>query len=478
MHGQISIFDLTMRTYKIDKPVRLIELFAGIGSQAMALRDLGADFEHYRVVESDKYAVASYNAIHGTDFETTDIRKISGQDLGITDTGNYCYIMTYSFPCQDLSTAGRQRGMKKGSGTRSGLLWEVERLLNECRELPQVLLMENVPQVHSKANMPDFRKWIDFLTDKGYSNYWQDLNAKDYGVAQNRERCFMVSILGEWNYRFPQPVQLRRKIRDYLEDEADEKYYIDSEKAQKLIRQLVKNGSLRDDGDYEMGGSFNQRGKVHGGESICRTVLGSGHAGNEPKVLCCADMSVNSPHERTVGNCITAKDYGISNQRSLGNAVVELEREVLGSIYYKASEDFMRGLYHEARTVKAEQHDLAVVELDERRQQQMIVRSVGRNPENTSDRAAGSLTEQRLEPNSQGICNTLTSVQKDNMVLEKCSKYRIRKLTPLECWRLMGFSDEDFRRAEKVNSNTQLYRQAGNSIVKNVLVAIFSQMIN
>ena len=244
VEGQLSIFDLTLPAFKIDKPIRLIELFAGVGSQAMALRDLGADFKHYRVVEFDKYAIASYNAIHGTDFPTMDITQISGDDLGIVDTDKYCYIMTYSFPCQDLSVAGKQKGMQKGSGTRSGLLWEVERLLNEVENLPQVLLMENVPQVHSKANMPDFQKWIDFLESKGYSNYWQDLNAKNYGVAQNRNRCFMVSILGDYTYNFPNPIPLEKTMKDYLEDEVDEKYYINNEKAQKLIQKLIDNGTL------------------------------------------------------------------------------------------------------------------------------------------------------------------------------------------------------------------------------------------
>nr|DAS52314.1 MAG TPA: Cytosine specific methyltransferase [Caudoviricetes sp.] len=241
---QINIFDCLYPTFKIDKSIRLIELFAGIGSQAMALRDLGADFEHYKAVEFDHFAIASYNAIHYTDFPTMDITKIKGQDLGITDTDKYNYIMTYSFPCQDLSVAGKQKGMTKGSGTRSGLLWEVERLLNEVENLPQVLLMENVPQVHSEDNMPDFQKWIDFLTSKGYSNYWQDLNAKDYGVAQNRKRCFMVSILGEYNYKFPQPIQLKKTMKDYLEDEVEERYYINSEKAQKLIQELIDNETL------------------------------------------------------------------------------------------------------------------------------------------------------------------------------------------------------------------------------------------
>lgn len=183
--------------------IRLIELFAGIGSQAKALKKLGVEFEHWRVCEWDKYAIASYNAIHGTSFETSDITKITADELGITDTENHTYLLTYSFPCQDLSSAGKGKGMEKGSGTRSGLLWEVERLLNECSELPQVLLMENVPLVHGKKNKEHFDKWIEFLESKGYKNYWKDLNAKNYGIPQNRNRCFMVSTFGDKIYDFP-----------------------------------------------------------------------------------------------------------------------------------------------------------------------------------------------------------------------------------------------------------------------------------
>lgn len=374
---QLNIFDLTLPTYQVNKPIRLIELFAGIGSQAMALRDLGADFEHYRISEWEVNANRSYKAIHNSDnnmdysqkfkklkwlarvlYEygisvdgktqlTLEEIKNRGEkwckqtyndfranrnigsivnahalDLRITDTDKFCYIMTYSFPCQDLSVAGKQKGMTKGSGTRSGMLWEVERLLSECAELPEVLLMENVPQVHSKANTPDFQKWIDFLESKGYSNYWQDLNAKDYGVAQNRDRCFMVSLLGGWNYKFPQPIPLERKLKDYLEDVVDEKYYINNEKAQKLIQTLIENGTLQNDCDFEMDGNFNQRGKVHGEESICRTIMGGGsHCGNEPKVF--VDLSLNNPSKKTVSNCITREDRGISNQQSVGNGVVE-----------------------------------------------------------------------------------------------------------------------------------------------------------
>lgn len=287
VEGQMSLFDFTMEEFKIDKPIRLIELFAGVGSQAMAIRDLGVEFEHHRVVEFEKYAIASYNAIHGTDFPPLDITKISGADLGIEDTDKWCYIMTYSFPCQDLSVAGKGKGMTKGSGTRSGLLWEVERLLNEVEHLPQVLVMENVPMVHSADNMPDFKKWIEFLEGKGYSNWWQDLNAKEYGVAQNRDRTFMVSILGEWHYKFPKPIPLTKTMKDYLEDDVDEKYYINNEKAQKLIDTLLENGTILD----------RQR---------------------------CIDLTINEPREISVANCISARtDRGISNRCAEGSGVVE-----------------------------------------------------------------------------------------------------------------------------------------------------------
>ena len=252
IEGQMSIFDYSfedetpkeLSNYKINKPVRLIELFAGVGSQAMAMKRLGIPFSHYRVVEYDKYPVASYNRIHQTNFEPMDITKISGDDLGIVDTKHFTYLLTYSFPCQDLSVAGKGKGMTKGSGTRSGLLWEVERLLNEVENLPQVLLMENVPQVHGKKNIDDFNDWIAFLETKGYSNFWQDLNAKDYGVAQNRNRTFMVSILGQAKFEFPKPIELNKVMKNYLEEEVDEKYYVTSQKALDLIQRLKDEGGI------------------------------------------------------------------------------------------------------------------------------------------------------------------------------------------------------------------------------------------
>ena len=299
----MSMFDFKRQPVSITKPIRLIELFAGYGSQAMALKRIGAKFEHYRVVEFDKYAINSYNAVHGTNFTTMDITKVHADELAIEDTKHFTYLLTYSFPCTDLSVAGKQMGMSKGSGTRSGLLWEVERILTEIKdgngELPQILFMENVPQVHGKKNIDDFKKWLEFLESLGYTNYWQDLNAKNYGVAQNRNRCFMFSFLGNYSYSFPQPIPLTKRLKDYLEENVEEKYYINNEKAQKLIQTLIDNGTLPD-------------------------TIPKSRAEQSRAEQTCVDGTICEPGRRKVANCIKARyDAGISNLRSEGNCVVE-----------------------------------------------------------------------------------------------------------------------------------------------------------
>lgn len=181
----------------VSKPVKLIELFAGYGSQAMALKRIGVNFEHHFVCEFDEFAIRSYNSVHGTNYPTIDVTKVHGDDLNIENPEEFLYFLTYSFPCTDLSVAGKMAGMAKGSGTRSGLLWEVERILSEIvadgGELPQLLMMENVKQVIGKKAKDDFDSWCQFLEKLGYVNCYQVLNAKDYGVAQNREREYSCS---------------------------------------------------------------------------------------------------------------------------------------------------------------------------------------------------------------------------------------------------------------------------------------------
>lgn len=292
MKGQMSFFD-GQHKFINDKPIRLITLFSGYDSQALSLKYLGIPFEHYRTSE---WAVKSIQALHDLHFadDNTDyshdmsveqvkswlygkisadyntpmteqqinrlsekqarkiydnmrathnlgsITQIKAEDLAVVDTDKYCYIMTYSFPCQDLSNAGQQKGMTKGSGTRSGLLWEVERLLGEMTERPQILLMENVPQVVGSTGIKDFAQWIARLEELGYKNYWQLINAKDYGIPQNRNRCFMVSLLGDYYYSFPKPQKLTVRLKDFLDKKVDEKYYLSDKTVEMFIEHTRK----------------------------------------------------------------------------------------------------------------------------------------------------------------------------------------------------------------------------------------------
>lgn len=244
LENQMTLFDYTRPMFKIDNPIRLIEMFSGYGSQAMALRNIGANFEKYRVFDNNKNVIASYNAIHNTSFEPKDICDVNGKDLGIVDKDKYTYICVYSFPCTSISIAGRMDGMVEGSDTSSSLIWEVKRILNELNidnDLPQVLVMENVPTIHNADNTPHFRKWLTFLDNLGYSTYVQDLNSYDYGVAQSRERTVAVSILGLYNYKFPTTMKLYKRAEDYFEDLDKKqaiKYIEKSDKSYKLLTEL------------------------------------------------------------------------------------------------------------------------------------------------------------------------------------------------------------------------------------------------
>ena len=286
-----TIFDLLYPPFKIKNKVRTIELFGGYGSQLMALKYLGVDVEQWKLCEWAVKSIQAYKDIHcendNTDYSKdlsveqikeyllekgissnynepmnkkqidrlkesqartiynniiathnlVDIQQVKGADLEIVDQEHITYLLTYSFPCQDLSLAGKRQLMADTS-TRSGLLWEVERILDECKELgtlPQVLLMENVIQVHGEGAVQDFNRWQQKLEELGYKNYWQDMIATDYGIPQTRNRCFMVSILGNYSYKFPKPIPLKLKLKDMLEDNVDEKYYL----SEKMLKGMI-----------------------------------------------------------------------------------------------------------------------------------------------------------------------------------------------------------------------------------------------
>lgn len=443
---QMTIFDTVQGKTQdwTNKKVRLIELFAGIGAQAAALERIGVDFERYLISEWDTAATRSYNAIHVkdwtdysqgisreelpkmlfeigistngknqmteeqirrkgekwqrktySDFKATrnigSITNRTGKDLKICERDKYLYILTYSFPCQDLSVAGNCKGMKKGSGTRSGLLWEVERLLTETEELPQILLMENVTQVHNKRNAADFNDWMNYLQKRGYVNFMSDINAEDYGIAQHRIRTFVVSILRGGGYHFPEKKPLETTISDYLETSVDERYYINSERGKELIRNLIESGT-------------------------------------EIKEFQGIDANMSDSKIITSAKCITTREQNIQKKKGRGMVVVEKTIHRLGNYLGHTGGNF-------AGTVFGVNGSAPTIRTPTGGNVQPIIIDAARN------------------------------------------EIRIRRLTEREEWRLMGFTDEQFDAASRAGVvSTQLYRQAGNTIVVPVLMEIFRNM--
>lgn len=354
-----------MEEYTEKNPLRLIELFAGIGSQTQALTNIGVPHTVVGISEIDKYAIQSYKAMHGEVTNFGDIREI--KSLPDAD------LWTYSFPCQDISVAGKGAGIKEG--TRSGLLFEVERLLitaSEKGNLPKYLLLENVKNLVSKKFKADFDRWLYFLSSLGYTNYWQILNAKDFGIPQNRERVFCVSIRGEHKpFKFPEKRELKLRLRDMIDEVVDEKYYL----KESTIRSIINS-------------SFNsRRDSIRKGDDVAYTIL--------------------------------ARDFK-------GPQCVQVG-EVVGGKWDKMH-DISRRVYEPdgiSPTVHCQQGGNTELKIAENfvlgggKEDPVIVAMRGRNPDNPSDRTKGAPLEQRLEANEQGICNSLTTVQKDNLVMEK-----------------------------------------------------------
>lgn len=220
--------------------IKVFEAFSGYGSQAMALQRLKQiypdfDYEVVGISEIDKYAIQAYNAVHGETTNYGDISKIDWDNVPDFD------LFTYSFPCQDISSAGKQRGLAEGSETRSSLLWECKKAIEAKK--PKYLLMENVKALTQKKFLPYLHERERYLGSLGYTNFTKVLNAKNYGVPQNRERVFMASVLGDAWYEFPKPFELSKRLKDVLEKDVDEKYYL----SKKLIKYVFSNGGKKGD---------------------------------------------------------------------------------------------------------------------------------------------------------------------------------------------------------------------------------------
>lgn len=604
-----------MTEYTTENPLRLIELFAGIGSQTQALTNIGIIHSVVAISEIDKYAIQSYEAMHGTANNLGDIRKI--EELPDAD------LWTYSFPCQDISVAGKGAGIKEG--TRSGLLFEVERLLRVASEkgtLPKYLLLENVKNLVSKKFKADFDKWLDFLAELGYTNYWKVLNAKDYGIPQNRERVFCVSIRGEHEpFVFPKPKELTIRLRDMIDEAVDERFYLKESTIRSILRSTFnsRRDSIRPgDGlantllarDWR-GPQCVQVGEVVGGKwdkmhDISKRVYEPD--GIAPTVHCQqgGNTELKIAEDFVLGGLQkhqTPRTDGISPTlteamgKGGGQTPIIIDTVEPKERFYKQAFETLKenecevGDTIDAFNKKVNKSGVCPTLTTRPEGFKTAILPVvgamrGRNPEDPSDRTAGVPTEQRLEINEKGLCNALTTVQKDNLVIEEdkqdyvsrrynefieekgyvpemfvaynkteikdvaptltgqCSSpsgssavlkletpvkvnvatkqgyeeakpgdyvnitypgsktkrgrvgngvahtltcgdgnavitenVRIRKLTPRECLRLMGWKDEQIDKivAAKI-SGTQQYRQAGNGIVVQVLESIFKAL--
>ena len=451
---QMNLWEFIYPMKRITKPIRLIELFAGIGSQFKALKVLTQNVESYKICEWAYNSYCSYNAIHIKDYKDysngltkeqlikkvkgtslnynepltdkqlaskplewlknaynnivathnlVNIMEINGKDLEIVDTDKYEYIMTYSFPCQDLSLAGKRLGMgvsQSKGGTRSGLLWEVERILDELENKPQILLMENVPEVIGEKNIEDFHKWESKLEELGYKNYVEILNAKDYGIPQNRKRCFMVSVLGEYAYNFAEKQKLHLKLKDMLEEQVDEKYYL----SKKQINQISQWNS------YE------------------------------------SQYSLKNLNETL------KKNENIQDGDFIDGYNRNIKKNVAGAI---------------TTGVSSRNNTFIVIKDDTKRYKNYLTWKNKKGEFNTQCNRA--MLENDL---------SLTIPTGNTPKVAEGEQLRIRKLTPLECMRLMGFGNQDYKAMREINmSDMAIYHMAGDSIVVCVLIAIFYPLL-
>lgn len=405
--------------------MKVLSLFSGIGAFEKALDVLKIPYELVGYCEIDKYASKSYSAIHNVPetMNLGDITKIDEKALP-----KDIDLITYGFPCQDISLAGKQKGLfnEDGTQTRSGLFFEALRIIEETQ--PKVAIAENVKNLVGKKFNAQFQIVLASLEAAGYNNYWQVLNAKDYGIPQNRERVFIVSIrkdIDTGSFKFPEPFPLELRLKDMLDDEVDEKFYLSNVQIEKL--RINSNAALVYDKSM-----IGFEGSAREYNEVMPTI--TSREWKEPRVVNESRLNeINMVGMLDIkGNEQVRRVYGTDGISPTLNTMQGGNRQP--KVLLEPTAVAMRGRYNEDGRV-----------------------------------------EQNVEVSNREIANALTTVQKDSMVAEP-NNLRIRKLTPKECFRLMGFTDEDFVKAEAVNSNTQLYKQAGNSIVVDVIAHIFTNL--
>lgn len=429
--------------------IRVFEAFAGYGSQSIALQRLANDFADFRftvvgISEIDKHAITAYRAIHGDHAPNFgDIMHIDWLQVPDFD------LLTYSFPCQDISSAGRQRGFAQGSGTRSSCLWACADAISAKH--PKWLLMENVKALTQRKFAKDFYKWREWLSDQGYTSYFQVLNAKEYGIPQNRERVFMVSCLGEHpRFFFPKTFPLEYRLKDILEDNVDESYYLKPQQVESIIRHCERK--VAEGCGFKV--NFQSPDDISG---AIKTKEGQREYDTCIKEPLNTDMQSNS---RTITAHYHKLGYtDFSSDLCPHTGVMEYSPLFLGYTRDHKGKVVSHNLKDISNTIVASNH--------------------GRN---------GSTAQYLVEPmiyssphgfnfgGGKNLAPTVTSsAYADNNFLVK--DFRIRKLTPRECFRLMDVVDSDIDKIQQAGiSKTQQYKLAGNSIVVSCLYHVFRKM--
>ena len=445
--------------------MKVLSLFSGIGAFEKALDVLKIPYELVGYCEIDKYASKSYSAIHDVPetMNLGDITKIDEKALP-----KDIDLITYGFPCQDISLAGKQKGLfnEDGTQTRSGLFFEALRIIEESQ--PRVAIAENVKNLTGKKFNAQFQIVLASLEAAGYNNYWQVLNAKDYGIPQNRERVFIVSIrkdIDTGNFKFPEPFPLELRLKDMLEDVVDEKFYLND----------TKDYFIKHSFDMEAkGNGFRFDPHVRDNANIAKTVTTRAGGRMDDNFVIDIDCDIDtfkfdSTNEKILIREATKKGYA----EAVEGDAINLEQPNSKTRRGRVGHGVAQTLTTSPQQAVVE----SIVKIAKKTRNCDIGVTVKPNgdirPYRLDEKKSG-LSELQINKDTN-VSNTITAAHMPKMYGET-TEFRIRKLTPKECFRLMGFTDEDFAKAEAVNSNTQLYKQAGNSIVVDVIVHIFTNL--
>lgn len=545
--------------------MKVLSLFSGIGAFEKAIKRVGLESELVNYCEIDKYASKSYSKVHNVsedlnlwDVTTVDTNKLP-KDIDL---------ITHGSPCQDFSLAGRQAGGDKDSGTRSSLMYETIRIVEDVK--PKIIIWENVKNVLSKKHIHNFENYIKSLDELGYNSHYKLLNAKQYGIPQNRERIFVVSIrkdIDDGNFEFSKGFPLTLRLKDMLDDRVEEKYYL-----KKTLNIMPKENYLQWDNSGK--GYNSQQDRAYYQDGLCPTLSCCNNNGDKSQVVlkdkaeiiridipqivkvrkypvdcellckCLRDHKFSSnisnkeiaeklgvpltkvEHWFRQDDCFAIPDENIwfELKSLLGIQIDEFDDAIMTFEEREGVYEKSNRCYHEngiAPTITSASADEKIIvdDLYSNREPRIYkeyspsLRAGRQGLKVVEGQSMWTETQEKMItddgdvkryihsdvidkfeegqsadisfPNGYNKANRVhdtmpalnnTTTKSSFVYKESQTPLRIRKLTPKECWRLMGFDDEDFEKAAKVNSNAQLYKQAGNSIVVNVLEIIFENL--